>query len=232
MELIKQVNGGCMFMNECELCNKYTQIFQPAESCRKLCIICIISKAGVDDNLPCMNCVYYGFVNYNGTNFPGNGFGKCCQCINDKRLFGVPAPPAYQYVISYINKNPANENVSSEKILRQADNGLLYYGQCELCDRKSQIFQPNDSNHDICLYCIIKNAAANDNYMPCLNCVYYGFNDPDHPTHPGDGFGRCYNCDLFQSPKIQVYYDKISIDMYKFVLDKITNLPSLDHPRN
>lgn len=232
MELIKQVNRGYMFMDECELCNKHTQIFQPAGSCRKSCLICIITRSGFDNDFPCMNCVYYGFTNYNGKNYPGDGFGKCCQCTASTQSFGLPAPPAYRYVYDHINNTPDKRTDHLEEVARQADNGLLFYGQCELCNLKSQIFQPKDSDRNICLYCIIKQAASDDDYMPCLNCIYYGFNNPDHHTYPGNGFGKCYNCDAFQNPKIQEYHDEIPIDMYKSILDKITKLPSLNSTCN
>lgn len=75
------IRNGKLLIDECDLCNLPGQLFKYCKSDKKICVNCILKHCNYEnDGTPCMNCVVYGFFNYEKSNYPGDGKGRCYDC--------------------------------------------------------------------------------------------------------------------------------------------------------
>lgn len=103
---IETVNLGSLFFEQCRLCLLPSLLFQSEESQYGVCLNCILKTCGHRNDIPCMNCVAYGFCINNMGNYPGTGKGLCYECAHsdcDYISFNVfPTVQSYNLLLTLL----------------------------------------------------------------------------------------------------------------------------------
>lgn len=102
----EQLKIGKLLTAECHLCHLTKQVFQREDTSKKTCIDCILERCNYyAEEMPCMNCVVYGFYDREELGYKGEHDGLCANCKDyiegDIDLIkSMPTKEHHEYVLN------------------------------------------------------------------------------------------------------------------------------------
>lgn len=115
LPIFSETSKAVLKKTSCGNCKKHDYVFRCDQDSPFVCFYCILTRCSYEydgvTEIPCTNCVAYGFipVEDNGILYPGNGKGLCANCCTDDNVI-IKKHPIYgglKYIVNrYFENKP------------------------------------------------------------------------------------------------------------------------------